>query len=136
MNVDAANENFTKLNIWIVKEEADTSQTFQAYDQLQANKYKSRMRPMVDLVTSHCGSINQQQLIVICVQSLKKVNPINWIMAFNTVNMHPKHRVKFSDWLIKISSVLQTTNAAFKTKLQCATILMLFQNSGNHGRWT
>ena len=59
MNVDAANENFTKLNIWIVKEEADTSQTFQAYDQLQANKYKSCMRPMVDLVTSHCGSINQ-----------------------------------------------------------------------------
>ena len=35
VNVDAANENFTKLKIWVVKEEVDTSQTCQAYDQLQ-----------------------------------------------------------------------------------------------------
>ena len=35
--------------------------------------------------------------------------------------MHPKHRIKFSGWLIKIRSVLQTTDAAFKTELECAT---------------
>ena len=75
MNVDEANENFTKLNIWIVKEEADTSQTCQAYDQLQANIDKSRMRPLVDLVASHCGIINQRQLIVILLQALKKGKP-------------------------------------------------------------
>ena len=65
MNVDAANENFTKLNIWIVKEEADTSQTCQEYDQLQAKKDKRCMRSLVDLVASHCGVINQWQIIVI-----------------------------------------------------------------------
>ena len=57
--MDEANENFTKLNIWIVKEEADTSQTCQSYDQLQAKKEKSCMRPLVDLLASHCGIINQ-----------------------------------------------------------------------------
>ena len=36
--------------------------------------------------------------------------------------MHPKHQVKFSNWLIKISSILRTTDAAFKTELECATI--------------
>ena len=66
VNVDAANENFTKLKIWIMKEEADTSQTCQVYDQLQAKKEKSCMRPLVDLVASHCRVINQWQLIVIC----------------------------------------------------------------------
>ena len=43
VSVDAANGNFTKLKIWIAKEETDTSQTCQAYDQLQAKKEKSRM---------------------------------------------------------------------------------------------
>ena len=65
VNVDAANENFTKLKIWIVKEEADTSQTCQEYDQLQAKKDKRCMRSLVDLVASHCGVINQWQIIVI-----------------------------------------------------------------------
>ena len=106
VNVDAANENFTKLKIWIMKEEADTSQTFQAYDQLQENKDKSRMHPLVDLVASHFVFINKWQLIFICLQELKKLNPINWIVTFKTVNLHPIHQVKFSDCLIKSSSVL------------------------------
>ena len=59
VNMDASNENFNKINICILKEEADTSQTFQAYDQLQAKKDKSRMHTLVDLVASHCGIINQ-----------------------------------------------------------------------------
>ena len=94
----------------------------QAYDQLQAKKDKSCMRTLVDLLESHCGVINQWQIIVILLQALKKVNPSDWIVSFKTVNMHPKHRVKFSDWLIKYSSVLKTTDAAFKPELDCATI--------------
>ena len=77
---------------------------------------------LVDLVASHCGVINQWHIIFICLQALKKRKPSDWIVSFKTVNMHPKQRVKFSDWLIKISFVLQTTDAAFKTKLYCATI--------------
>ena len=80
------------------------------------------MHPLVDLVVSHCGVINKWQLIVIFLQALKKVNPRDWIVSFYTVNMHPKHRVKFFYWLIKISSVLQTTDAAFKTELDCVAI--------------
>ena len=80
------------------------------------------MRPLVDLVASHCVVINQWQLIVFLLRALKKGKPRNYIVSFNTVNMHPKHRVKFSDWLIKISSVLQTTDASFKIELECATI--------------
>ena len=79
VNVDAANEKCTKLNIFIVKEDADTSQTCQEYDQLQAKKEKNCMRPMFDLVASHCGAINQWKLIVICFQALKKVKSSNWI---------------------------------------------------------
>ena len=36
--------------------------------------------------------------------------------------MHSKNRVKFPGWIIKIISVLQTNNAAFKVDLECATI--------------
>ena len=43
-------------------------------------------------------------------------------MSFKTINIHPKHRVKFSNWLIRTSSVLQTTDAAFNAELECATI--------------
>ena len=136
VNVDVDNENFTKLKIWIKKEDADTSQTCQAYEPLQAKKQKIRMRSMVDLVASHCGVINQWQLILIFLQALNKGKPIYWIFSLKTFNMHPKHRVKFSDWLIKISCVLQTINAAFKTELERETIFMQFQHYGNHGRRT
>ena len=95
----------------------------QAYDQLQAKKDKSCMRTLVDLLESHCGVINQWHIIVIFLQTFKKGKPIDWIVSFKTVNMHPKPRVKFPGWLLKTSSVLQTTDAAFKTELECATIL-------------
>ena len=95
----------------------------QAYDQLQAMKDNSCIRPLADLVESHCGVINQWHIIVICLQTFKKGKPIDWIVSFKTVNMHPKQRVKFSGWLINTSSVLQTTDAAFKTELECATNL-------------
>ena len=65
VNVDADNEIFNILKIWIVKKEADKSQTFQTYDQLQAKKDKIHMSPMVDIVASYCGVINQWHLIVI-----------------------------------------------------------------------
>ena len=122
VNLDAANENFTKIKIWIVKEEADTSQTCQEYDRLKAKKDKSHMRPLVDIVASNCGFINQWQLIAICLQALKKGKPSDWIVSFKTVNMHPKHRFKFSDGIIKTSYVLQNTDAYFKTELECVTI--------------
>ena len=90
VNVDAANENFTKLKIWIMKEEADTSQTCQVYDQLQAKKEKSCMRPLVDLVASHCRVINQWQLIVICLQAPKKKKPKDWIFVIQDNQHTPK----------------------------------------------
>ena len=120
VNVDATNENFNKLNIWIVKEEVDTSQTCQSYDQLQAKENKSRMCPLVDIVASKSGVINQWQLIILFLQASKKGKPSDWIVSFKIFNMHPKHRVKFSDWLIKISSVLQNSDAAFRAELECA----------------
>ena len=106
-----------------MKEEVDTSQTCQAYDQLQAKKDKSCIRPLADLVESHCGVINQWHIIFICLQAFKKGKPIDWIVSFKTFNMHPKQQVKFSGWLINTSSVLQTTDAAFKKELECATNL-------------
>ena len=106
-----------------MREEVDRSQTCQAYAQLQAKKDKSCMRPMSDLVESHCVVINQWHLIFICLQAFKKGKPSDWIISFKTVNMHPKNRFKFPGWIIKISSVLQTTDAAFKTELECATTL-------------
>ena len=41
VHVDAANENFTKLKIYIVKEDVYRSQTCQEYAQLQEKKNKS-----------------------------------------------------------------------------------------------
>ena len=106
VNLAPANQIFTDHLIWIVKEEADSSQTNQAYDQLQAKRDKARMRPLVDLVAKHVGVIHQFQLIAIMIQALKKGQPEDWIKAFISVNMHPKHCLPFDAWLRKIASCL------------------------------
>jgi hypothetical protein len=124
VNLDIANQIFTDhLLIWIVKEEADSFQTNQAYDQLQAKRDKARMRPLVDLVAKHVGVIHQFQLIAIMAQqALKKGQPEDWINYFISVNMHPKHRLPFDAWLRMIASCLQTLDAVFKTELGSMTI--------------
>ena len=68
VNMDAANENFTKLKIWIVKEEADTSQTCQAYDQLQAKTEKSCMRPLVDTIDNGTLLHNNSRTLQLCLK--------------------------------------------------------------------
>jgi hypothetical protein len=122
VNIAEANQIFTDHKIWIVKEEADSSQTNQAYDQLQAKRDKARMRPLVDLVSKHCGVINQFQLIAIMIHALKKGQPEDWITSFISVNMHPKYRLPFGDWMQKIVSCIQTSDAAFKKELGSMTI--------------
>jgi hypothetical protein len=104
VNLAIANQIFTNHLIWIVKEEADSSQIKQAYDQLQAKRGNARMRLLIDVVATHVGVINQFQLIAILVQALKKGQSEDWIKSFINANMHPKHHLPFEDWLCKIAS--------------------------------
>jgi hypothetical protein len=64
------------------------------------------MRPLLDLVAKHVSVIHQFQLIAIMIQALKKGQPEDWIKAFISVNMHPKHCLPFDAWLRKIASCL------------------------------
>ena len=122
VNITAAIQIFTDHKIWNIKEEADSSATNQAYDQLVTKKDKARMRPLVDVVSRLHGVIDQFKLITSMVQALKNGDPQDWVRSFMSVNMHPKHRLPFEDWLRKIATCIQTSDAAFKKEVGSMTI--------------
>jgi hypothetical protein len=53
VNAAKASQIFTNHLIWIVKEEADSSQTNQGYNQLKDKLNKAMMRPLIDLVAKY-----------------------------------------------------------------------------------
>jgi hypothetical protein len=87
--------------ILVVKEEGDTSHVNQAYDQSVAKRDKALMRQNLELVRKSLGSVNidQYYLIAVAIDAQKRVSKQSWIESFVKVNMHPKHRVSFDEWI-------------------------------------
>ena len=114
ITVASALEVFREQNIFVVKEEADTSHVNQAYDQSVAKVDKLNVRWMLDLIRSHLSCLTQWYLIVACVIAFKKTGVSGaWISSFKRVNLHPHFRVPFDDWAKRIKQHIDTSDNAF-----------------------
>jgi hypothetical protein len=72
-----------KHKILAIKEEGDTSQVAQAYDQLVAKSDKKFTRALLDGYRFHAkGVINQFQLILIINAALNGTDPMSWFKSF------------------------------------------------------
>ncbi len=83
INVLPALQFFHEHKIFIVKEEGDTSQVNQPYDQATAKDDKRRICELLDSILFPLKSmITQWELIGICVHALKKVSSESWVSSF------------------------------------------------------
>jgi hypothetical protein len=82
--VPAGLEPFTDALIEVVKEEGDTSQVIQAYDQLVAKQGKKLIGSALDLVRSSqkLAGFNPKTIVMICIHALHSVNPKSWVALF------------------------------------------------------
>lgn len=93
-------------NILLIKEEGDTSQRSQAYDQAVAKADKAYLHQFLDLAHPKIGIMSQWQVIAVCLMAFKKVKPDTWISSFRHVNLHPCFRRSFHDWCEEIKDAL------------------------------
>ena len=83
----AALEIFAKYKILVTKEEGDTSQASQAYDQHVAKADKRWSRELLDGYRFHSkGPVDQYTLVLIVNQALNKVTRKTWSDSFRKVN--------------------------------------------------
>ena len=100
VNVTKALEIFAEHQILIVKEEGDTSHVNQAYDQFVAKEDKRHMHMQLNTVRRPLGhAMDQWILISIAINAQNLVEKETWIASFKRVNMHPKYRVPFDEWI-------------------------------------
>ena len=104
---------FADHNILCVKEEGDTSDTCQAYDDQVAKADKRLIREAIDKTRRVVNILNQWILIGITIEAISKVDPKVWENSFVKVNLHPDHRVPFVDWLKRIDSKIETGERFF-----------------------
>lgn len=91
VNVEEAHKTFAEHKIKIIKEEGDSSQVNQAYDQVVAKQDKTHMRHHLELVRRKLGSrkIDQWTLISLAIEAQLKVTHQDWIRSHKRVNTHP-----------------------------------------------
>ena len=105
---------FHNHKILVVKEEGDTSQVSQAYDQLVAKSDKRVLREFLDTYRSNVHRVvTQWDLILIANQALNKVPPSDWITSFHRVNLRPSTRVEFVVWVKKHEEQVSTADKLF-----------------------
>ena len=108
--------SFTDALIEVVKEEGDTSQVNQAYDQSVAKEDKKHISAALDKARS-IQVLNQETVVAACIYALNLVPAESWVSSFKKVNLHPHHRVDFTTWCKKIESKLKTGEQFFKNRV-------------------
>jgi hypothetical protein len=112
---------FTEAKIELVKEEGDSSQTNQAYDQQVAKEDKKHVNNALDTIRGTrklaAGVMKRETIVGACIHALSKVKPETWSSSFKKVNLHPHHRVEFTEWCKKIESKLKTGDLFFKNRV-------------------
>ena len=111
-------EMFNEYKILVIKEEGDTSQVSQAYDQHVARQDKQWVREFIDAVKNHHRQmIDQWQLIIIANMGLNQVEKGDaWRKSFIRVNMCPSKRLLFADWLKKHELDANAADRFFKER--------------------
>jgi len=99
--IDRANEIFSEHKIQMVKEEGDTSQVNQSYDQNVAKKDKSLMRMNLEAVRRPLGTkkIDQWTLIALAIEAQRMITVSDWRKAHMRVNTCPSTRLGFEGWI-------------------------------------
>ena len=100
VDVHEAHMIFAKNNILIIKEEGDTSQVNQAYDQFVAKEDKKVMFKRLNCVQPILGQAMDQWYLIACaIDAQNSISSDVWIRSFERVNMHPQSRKPFDEWL-------------------------------------
>jgi hypothetical protein len=108
---------FADYKIQCAKEEGDSSDTNQAYNQLVAKADKRILRESLDKARGRIsGIINQKVMIGLVIRSLSQVPSKTWVESFVGVNLHPDRRIPFEEWLKKIDSKIQIGERFFKVR--------------------
>ena len=114
VNTHKSLDTWAKFKHRVTKEEAVTSHVNQAYDQQQARADKRSSRELLDMARSKIkGHIDQWQLIAILIVGIKNLPAKTWTSSFKSVNLHPKHRISFPEWCVKINDHLVTEEKAY-----------------------
>ena len=114
VNVTDAIETFSEERIKVGKEEAGTSTFNQAYDKLQANQDKDKTKQLLELARQKVhGRINQWQIILIISIAIQNIPAKVWTDYFVAVNLHPHHRLYFSDCIKNIEPAVKTGETAY-----------------------
>jgi hypothetical protein len=96
---------YYEMKILQLKEEGDTSQVNQLYDQEPAKKDKVVLRSGVDMLRQAAsvskGVLDQYALVNVGLMAVRQgnENPEMWVNAAKKVNLHPDFRRPFSAWL-------------------------------------
>ncbi|GFH45620.1 hypothetical protein CTEN210_02094 [Chaetoceros tenuissimus] len=93
---------FADHKIFVVKEEGESSQVNQAYDQNAAREDKTGMRESLNKVSRVYEKIDQWKLTAIAITAQLRTTKETWITSFKRVNMHPSTRVSAEEWLKKL----------------------------------
>ena len=110
---EALNE-FSDAKIRALKEEAGTSHVNQPYDQETAQADKRASRQLLEMARRKVnGNIDHWKLIGILIVAINNLKSDVWIKSFKKVNLHPKFRVDYYEWLHRISSHITTGEAAY-----------------------
>ncbi len=115
LTITSALQVFHNHKFMLVKEEGDTSAVNQPYGQHVAKSDKRSIRELLDLCCFTLKIISQSDLIVICINALKKVSCAIWIASFKKVHLHPDHRISFIDWIKKIDEKSKQVNTLLQT---------------------
>ena len=59
-----------------------------------------------------CGQINQWNLTMIIYTAIQNISAKVWTYSFVSVNLHPNHRLSFSDWIKNIALTVQMGDTA------------------------
>ena len=103
VNVNDAHKIFEAYKIMVVKEEGDTSQVNQAYDQLTAKEDKRLLNcNLIQVKKTLKEHMSQWHLIKIAANAQMKIKTLVWMNSFIRVNMHPKYRMEFNAWIEKL----------------------------------
>ena len=124
--VGKALEVFYEKKILQPKEEADSSQTNQAFDQAVAKQDKAGARFLLNMLPRGVmgAVVSQWDLVNIGLAIVKNCTAESWISSFKRVNMHPDYRVPFVGWCGKIKHFLEA-GATFKEEAALDTFSLL-----------
>lgn len=108
---------FADYKILVIKEEGDSSQVCQAYDQLVAKLDKKMTRDVLDVYRFNIhGVVSQWELISCLNTAFNSCNPKAWRKSHIRVNTCPSKRLPFEEWVKAHKEQVSSADEFFKSR--------------------